>query len=59
MGGRYLDVHVNRDGTLTLDFNYAYNPYCAYNYSWACPMTPLENVLDVPLRAGEKAFVLP
>jgi uncharacterized protein len=57
-GGRYLEVERNNDGSLTLDFNYAYNPYCAYNYNWACPMTPAENVLEVPIRAGEKAFEL-
>ena len=53
--GRYLDVqrHGNR---LLVDFNYAYNPYCAYNDAWSCPLTPFENRLAVPIRAGEKEF---
>jgi uncharacterized protein (DUF1684 family) len=39
-----------------IDFNYAYNPYCAYNDAWTCPFTPFENRLKVPVRAGEKIF---
>ena len=54
--GRYLDIHQLPDGRLMLDFNYAYNPYCAYNDQWSCPLTPAENVLAVTVRAGEKAF---
>ena len=54
--GRYLDTHELPDGRLLLDFNYAYNPYCAYNDHWSCPLTPPENVLAVTVRAGEKAF---
>jgi len=54
--GRYLDVHQLPDGRLLLDFNYAYNPYCAYNEQWSCPLTPCENVIQVPIRAGEKSF---
>ncbi len=42
--------------TVTLDFNYAYNPSCAYNSSWACPLAPPENRLDEPIRAGELRF---
>lgn len=54
--GRYLDVQELPDGTLLLDFNYAYNPYCAYNDAWTCPLPPPENRLNVPIRAGEKNF---
>ena len=54
--GRYLDLHELADGRLLVDFNYAYNPYCAYNESWSCPLTPFENRLRVPIRAGEKSF---
>jgi len=54
--GRYLDVHEATDGRLLLDFNYAYNPYCAYNERWSCPLTPAENVLAVSIRAGEKTY---
>ncbi len=41
-------------GRFLVDFNYAYNPYCAYNAMWTCPLTPFENRLKVPIRAGEK-----
>ena len=37
-----------------MDFNYAYNPYCAYNDLYSCPLTPWENRLKVPIKAGEK-----
>lgn len=53
--GRYLDVSQLPDGKLLLDFNYAYNPYCAYNDGWSCPLPPAENRLHVAIRAGEKA----
>jgi uncharacterized protein len=39
-----------------LDFNYAYNPSCAYNARWACPLAPPENHLELPVRAGERAY---
>lgn len=52
--GRYLDIEVKDGKVLALDFNFAYNPYCAYNYNWRCPITPLENSLKVPILAGEK-----
>lgn len=51
--GRYLDVHPNEDGTVTLDFNYAYNPYCAYDEAFSCPLPPMENWLKVAISAGE------
>ena len=54
--GRYLEVHGHEGGSLLVDFNYAYNPYCAYNEAWSCPLPPPENVLGVPIRAGEKRF---
>ena len=41
---------------VVLDFNYAYNPSCAYNARWACPLAPPENHLPVPVRAGEQAY---
>ena len=52
--GRYLDIEANGDGSVTLDFNLAYNPYCAYNDSYSCPMPPHENWLTIPIEAGEK-----
>ncbi len=55
--GRYLEVDPpGADGRVRVDFNMAYNPSCAYNPLWACPLPPAENRLDVPIRAGEKAF---
>ena len=54
--GRYLEPEVLEDGRLLLDFNYAYNPYCAYNEQWSCPVPPTENWLSVPIRAGERSF---
>ena len=43
-------------GKMLLDFNYAYNPSCAYDARWVCPLAPNENRLSVPIRAGERAF---
>lgn len=54
--GRYLDPELNADGKLELDFNLAYNPYCAYNELYSCPIPPGENRLSVAIRAGEKNF---
>ncbi len=53
---RYVDVRELPDGRLVVDFNYAYNPYCAYNEHWSCPLTPPDNRLTVAIRAGEKNF---
>ncbi len=54
--GRYLDVQPLDGGRLLVDFNYAYNPYCAYNERWSCPIPPAENRLAVAIEAGEKVF---
>lgn len=54
--GRYLDLEPNDDGTVTVDFNYAYNPTCAYDEAYSCPLPPTENWLRVPIEAGEKNF---
>jgi len=54
--GRYLEPEPAGKGKLLVDFNYAYNPYCAYNDQYSCPLTPWENRLKVPIRAGEKVF---
>lgn len=54
--GRYLEPQQIDDQTFLIDFNLAYNPYCAYNERWSCPLTPFENRLSVPIRAGEKLF---
>ncbi|TME78191.1 MAG: DUF1684 domain-containing protein [Chloroflexi bacterium] len=66
-GGRYLfDTVKNTDGLalelkagspdVVIDFNFAYNPSCAYDTRWACPLAPRENWLSVPMRAGERVF---
>ena len=54
-GGRYLDVSPTGK-TIELDFNLAYNPYCAYNHKYSCPIPPRENLLTVAINAGEKVF---
>ena len=54
--GRYLDLEPLPGNRFLVDFNLAYNPYCAYNDKWSCPLTPFENRLKVPIRAGEKVF---
>ena len=66
-GGRYLTDTVKGTfgrgltlaadgGEAVLDFNYSYNPSCAYNSRWACPLAPPENRLAEPVAAGERAF---
>ena len=57
-GGRFLDLPVPEPGAseITLDFNTAYNPYCAYNSAYSCPVPPAENKLAIEIEAGEKAF---
>lgn len=54
--GRYLDPQMDPDGYLIVDFNYAYNPYCAYSEGWSCPLPPEENHLKVRIEAGEKDY---
>ena len=59
--GRYLldtvkgaDLGTTDEGRLVLDFNFAYNPSCAYDAAWVCPLAPPPNRLTVPIRAGER-----
>lgn len=54
--GRYMEPEALPGNRFFVDFNLAYNPYCAYNEMWSCPITPPENRLKVPIRAGEKLF---
>lgn len=54
--GRYLDVHLEAGDAADVDLNLAYNPYCAYNDAFSCPFPPPENWLQVPVRAGERAY---
>lgn len=54
--GRYLEPEPLGGNKFLVDFNVAYNPFCAYNESYSCPLTPFENRLKVAIRAGEKIF---
>lgn len=54
--GRYLEPEPQPDGRFLIDFNLAYNPYCAYSEQYSCPLPPLENWLKAPVRAGEKSY---
>jgi uncharacterized protein (DUF1684 family) len=51
-GGRYLDVEIPRKDIMVLNFNLAYNPYCAYTTGWYCPIPPKENDLNVAIKSG-------
>jgi uncharacterized protein (DUF1684 family) len=55
-GGRYLDSSLPEGETMVLNFNEAYNPYCAYSPRYSCPIVPLENTLDVRVEAGVKVY---
>lgn len=56
IGGRYIDMRIPKTETVTIDFNKAYNPYCAYNHKYSCPIVPLENDLPIEILAGVKKF---
>jgi uncharacterized protein (DUF1684 family) len=58
-GGRYMDVMTTDEkpgGVFELNFNNTYNPYCAYNDKYSCPLTPRKNHLDIEIKAGVKTF---
>ena len=55
-GGRYLDFKLYQLENPVLDFNYCYNPYCAYNYKYSCPIPPKENHLPIRIPAGVKKW---
>jgi len=56
-GGRYIDTRIPTDSSFIIDFNLAYNPYCAYNSKYSCPVVPQENHLPLRITAGVKKFV--
>jgi uncharacterized protein (DUF1684 family) len=58
-GGRYLDLEPETDGTVTVDFNLAYSPYCAYDDGYSCALPPAENWMSAPIEAGEKTWRKP
>jgi uncharacterized protein len=53
-GGRYIDLTIPSGNSLVIDFNKAYNPYCAYSHRYSCPVPPPENHLDAEIKAGIK-----
>ncbi|WP_445725620.1 DUF1684 domain-containing protein [Flavobacterium sp.] len=57
-GGRFIDIEIpeKEKNTVEIDFNKSYNPYCAYNHSYSCPIPPAENNLNIDINAGEKAY---
>lgn len=57
-GGRFIDLEIPKEGskTIRIDFNKAYNPYCAYNHTFSCPIPPSENNLPVAIPVGVKAY---
>lgn len=55
-GGRFLDVYESGEDSLIIDFNTAYNPYCAYNHKYSCPIPPESNNLNIKIKAGEKKW---
>lgn len=55
-GGRYIDLRIPETNTVIIDFNSAYNPYCAYNDTYSCPIVPRENYLRTKIKAGVKVF---
>ncbi|MGB5376938.1 DUF1684 domain-containing protein [Muriicola sp.] len=55
-GGRYIDLKIPEGDLMVIDFNKAYNPYCAYNKKYSCPLVPKQNSLDIEIFAGVKAF---
>lgn len=56
-GGRYLDFRMTENPSVEIDFNLAYNPYCAYSYRYNCPIPPEENHWTIAVSAGEKTPV--
>lgn len=55
-GGRFLDQRIPEGDTIIIDFNKAYNPYCAYNPRYSCPIPPKENDLAIRIEAGVKDY---
>lgn len=58
-GGRYIDLYTTdiNDGNITIDFNKAYNPYCAYSDGYNCPIPPANNAIPLKIEAGEKMYL--
>lgn len=56
IGGKYIDLKTPKGDTIVIDFNTSYNPYCAYNHKFSCPKVPLENDLNIAIKAGVMKF---
>ncbi|MBF2709824.1 DUF1684 domain-containing protein [Flavobacterium soyangense] len=56
IGGKYIDMKIPKGDTIAIDFNTSYNPYCAYSHRYSCPKVPLENDLNIEIKAGVKKF---
>ena len=56
IGGKYIDMKTPKGDTIVIDFNTSYNPYCAYNNKYSCPKVPLENDLNIEIKAGVMKF---
>jgi uncharacterized protein len=56
IGGKYIDLKISKSDTIAIDFNTSYNPYCTYSHRYSCPIVPLENDLDIEIKAGVKKF---
>jgi uncharacterized protein (DUF1684 family) len=54
-GGRFVDLSIPKGDEMIIDFNKSYNPYCAYNHLYSCPIPPKENFLETEVKAGVKA----
>jgi hypothetical protein len=55
-GGRYIDLNIPKGDTMIIDFNQAYNPYCAYNHKYSCPIPPSANDLNIEIPVGVKKY---
>jgi len=55
-GGRYISLEIPKGNSIVIDFNKAYNPYCAYNPKYSCPIPPIENDLQIEIKAGVLNF---
>nr|WP_247672618.1 DUF1684 domain-containing protein [Aquimarina sp. MMG016] len=55
-GGRFMDLRIPEGDTVLIDFNTAYNPYCAYNDRYSCPIPPQENHLELEIPVGVKKY---
>ncbi|WP_310377615.1 DUF1684 domain-containing protein [Flavobacterium sp.] len=56
IGGKYIDLRIPKGDSICIDFNTSYNPYCAYNHKFSCPKVPLENDLNIAIKAGVMKF---